>query len=735
MTGRGFGEAVSCSAAIPRREFVERSARAGMLLCFGIRFGAVDVWSTAPTAAPSFAPNQWLSIDEQGVITVRAHKSEMGQGVRTSLPAILIAELAGDWTKLRIVHAEPGPDFPAMGTSGSGSVEDSWIPLRRAAATARMLLSQAAANRWNVSVSECHAQNGEVTHAPTRRVATFGSLVADAARLPVPAKPELRPDRELTLLGDRLRRTDAHDIVRGSAVYGLDVRVPDMRFAVLARPPVAGATPAGFDESAARAVPGVERVIRTASGIAVVASNSWSAIRGREALSVRWSDADRGLASTRDLIGALENALDNGKVSRREGDVGRAMTSSVRTLEATYRMPFQAHAAMEPLSCVVDARPNEAAIWLGTQRPNGVKKLAADILGLPEDRVTVHVTLIGGAFGRRIPTDHAREAIELARAIELPVQVLWTREDDFLHDFYQAPQVHQVLAALGANGEIVAWRQQVAHYHLSMLGRLDPKADPASEGEPWGVFDSPYVFPSYEASLARLESPVQTGAWRSVFYPGGVFARESFIDELAHAMNRDPLALRLELLARTPNQPASRNAQRTSTRLRRVLQQVADRAQWATRRSGPRDGRRWGMGLACNPYFGGAMVAQVAEVSVGASNDIRVHRVITAIDVGRVVDRSGLEAQVQGGVAWALSAALKTQITFANGRAEQTNFDRFPVLRMREMPAQEIVIVENELPPFGAGEPPVPAVYAAVANAVFAATGQRILETPIVLRG
>jgi len=723
-----------------RREFVERSASGGLLLCFGLRAGAAEVWtttSTTPAAAPPFAPNQWLSIDEEGLVTVRAHKSEMGQGVRTSIPAILAAELGADWSKVRVVHAEPGPDFPDMGTSGSGSVEDSWIALRRAAATARLLLSQAAANRWGVAISECRAADGKVTHTPSGRAAAFGSVVADAARLPppTPTAVELRPDRELALLGDRLRRVDAHDIVRGSAIYGLDVRVAGMRFAVLARPPVPGATPAGFDESAARAVPGVERVIRTASGIAVVASNSWSAIRGREALSVRWSDADRKLASTPDLIGALENALDNGKVSRREGDVGRAMTSSVRTLEATYRMPFQAHAAMEPLSCVVDARPNEATIWLGTQRPNGVKKLAAEILGLPEDRVTVRVTLIGGAFGRRIPTDHAREAIELARAIELPVQVLWTREDDFLHDFYQAPQVHQVRAALGANGEILAWRHRVADYHLSMLGPLDPKADPAAEGEPWGVFDSPYVVPSYEASLARLESPVQTGAWRSVFYPGGVFARESFIDELAHAMNRDPLALRLELLANTPNQSASQNAQRTSTRLRRVLQQVTDRAHWGTRRSGLRDGRRWGMGLACNPYFGGAMVAQVAEVSVGASNDIRVHRVITAIDVGRVVDRSGLEAQVQGGVAWALSAALKTQITFANGRAEQTNFDRFPVLRMREMPAQEIVIVENELPPFGAGEPPVPAVYAAVANAVFAATGQRIRETPIVLRG
>ena len=717
-----------------RREFVEQSARGGVLLCFGLRAGVPEVWTTTPAAVPPFAPNQWLSIDEQGLVTLRAHKSEMGQGVRTSIPAILAAELGADWSKVRVVHAEPSPDFPDMGTSGSGSVEDSWIPLRRAAAAARVLLSQAAAKRWGVALSECRAANGKVIHPPTGRAAAFGSLVADAARLPAPASVELQPDRALTLLGERLRRTDAHDIVRGSAIYGLDARVPGMRFAVLARPPVSGATLAGYDEAAARAVPGVERVVRTPSGVAVVASNSWAAIRGREALAAQWAGGSAPV-TTHDLIGALEQALDNGKVSRREGDVGRAMTLSARTIEATYRMPFQAHAAMEPLSCVVDARPNDAEIWIGTQRPNGVKKLAADILALPEDRVTVHVTLIGGAFGRRIPTDHAREAIQLARAIQLPVQLLWTREDDFLHDFYQAPQVHRVRAALGANGEILAWRHQVADYHLTMLGHLDPNADPAAEGEPWGVFDSPYVFPTYEASLARLESPVQTGAWRSVFYPGGVFARESFIDELAHAVNRDPLALRLELLAKPPNPPALRNAQRTAVRLRRVLQHVTDRAHWASRQSGLRDGRRWGMGLACNPYFGGAMVAQIAEVSVGASNDIRVHRVITGIDVGRVVDRSGLDAQVQGGVAWALSAALKTEITLANGRAEQTNFDRFPVLRMREMPAQEIVIVDGDLPPFGAGEPPVPAVYAAVANAVFAATGQRIRETPIVLRG
>lgn len=719
------------ASRISRREFLDAAARGSLVLLLGAHERRID--AAIGLTFAGFAPNQWIAIGQDGTVTLRAHKSEMGQGARTAIPAILAAELGADWPHVRIVHAEPGPDFPDMGTSGSSSVPDSWLLLRRAAAVARTMLIDAAAARWQIPARQCVATESRVVDSVTGRFLTFGALVPDAAQRAIPRDAPLLDGAKLTLLGRRLHRTDAPLIVRGRAEYGIDVRVPGMRFAVLDRPPVAGATIAHTNETAARAVPGVERIVRTPSGIAVVAANSWAAMRGRAALGTQWANADRANATTAAFMSILEQALDRGTVSRREGDVGAALSRAARRLEATYRMPFQAHAAMEPLTCTASVRAGRCEVWVGTQRPNGVQKLAAQLLGIPEDRVTVHVVLMGGAFGRRIATDHAREAIELSQAIGQPVQLVWTREDDLSHDMYQSAQINRITAGLNGAGEIVAWKQQSATYNLSMFGPLDPNANPADDGDPWGGYDNPYVFPAFDVTLATIETPVPTGAWRSVTYPGGVFARESFLDELARATSRDPLELRLALLAKAPNEPARRNAARTAGRLSHVLRLAGERAGWGTPFDRVRSGRRWGRGLACNPYGSGAMVAQVAEVSVGEANDIRVHHVTTAIDVGRVIDRSGLEAQVEGGVAWALSAALKTEVTFANGRAQQTNFDRFPVLRLREMPAQDIVVVESELGPFGAGEPPVPAVYAAVANAVYDATGERVRETPIRL--
>jgi CO/xanthine dehydrogenase Mo-binding subunit len=721
------------TASIDRRGFLATGMRAGVALLIGTRGGRPFVHAVRSSAV-HFAPNQWLAIDEDGIVTVKAHKSEMGQGVRTSLPAIVIAELGATWEQLHVVHAEPGPQFTDMGTSGSGSIEDSWRMLRLAAATARTLLVTAAAHRWGVDEAECTARGGRIVHAASKRTLGLGTLVADAAALAIPSNVTLRPDSELQLLGSRLKRVDTPKIVVGAATYGIDVRRPGMRFAALARPPVAGARVAGMSEGSARGVPGVLDVRATSRGVAVIATNSWAAIRGRAALDVRWEDDQRPELSSTALVAALERELSSGKLARKEGDFAAAVRGAQRTIEATYTMPYQAHAAIEPLTCVADVRADRCEIWVGTQRPNGVQKLAAQMLGVPESQVIVHIVLVGGAFGRRIATDHAAEAIELSRLIEAPVQVLWTREDDFAHDFYQAPQVNRLTAAIGAKNELLAWKQQVADYHLTMFGAFNPNFDPARDEDPWGAYDSPYVFPAFEVSLAQLESPIPTGAWRSVTYPGGVFARECFVDEIAHATNWDPLALRLDLLSRTPNTPAHRNAARTAARLRNVLSLAAQRAGWSNRPTAQPPARRTARGLACTNYHGdGAAVAQVVEVSVSDARDIRVERVITAIDVGRVIDRSGLEAQVEGGVGWALSAALHTQLTIENGRAQQTNFDRFPVLRMRDAPRQEIIVVESDLPPFGAGEPPVPAVYAALGNAVFAATGIRVRKTPITL--
>ena len=683
----------------------------------------------SPSLAPGFAPNQWIRIDQTSRVTLRAHKSEMGQGVRTALPAIIAAELGLDLSKVQIEHAEPGPDFADMGTSGSSSMSDSWMMLRQAAAAARAVLIRAAAARWRVTPDDCDTANGAVLHRPTQRTLSFASLVADAARIPIPVDPPLRPDTSLQL-GARLKRVDAHAIVRGRAMYGIDARLPNMRVAVIARPPVRGATPLRWNAAIARHIDGVESVVQVPSGIAVVARNTWAAMRGRVALGVEWTNAEDASKNSAAFLAQLEAALDRGKVARREGDAASALSGAATRIDATYRAPFQAHAAMEPLNCVADARTDRCEIWVGTQRPNGIKALAAKMLGIPEDRVTVHVALMGGAFGRRIAIDHAQETIELSRAIKAPVQVVWTREDDFAHDMYGAAQINRLSAGLDASGNIVGWRHQVADYHLTMFGAFNPNYDPAADGDPWGGFDTPYAFPALDVTLAVVDPPVATGAWRSVAYPAAVFARECFLDEIAHATKRDPLALRLALIPSPGIQGTGARARPNGDRLRNVLELAASRANWGTPFPASSDGRRWGRGIACNPYHRGAMVAQTADVSVGPDGDIRVHRVVTAIDVGRVIDRSGLEAQVEGGVGWALSA-LKTEITFANGRAEQTNYNAFPVVRMRDMPAQEIVVVDSPLGPFGAGEPPVPAVFAAVGNAVFAATGKRLRQTPL----
>jgi isoquinoline 1-oxidoreductase subunit beta len=721
---------------LSRREFIEFASAGTLSLYVGItrRGGIATVLGSAHAEPQGFAPNQWIRIDQDSRTRIRAHKSEMGQGVRTALPAIVAAELGADWSKVDVTQAEPGPEFPDMGTSGSGSVSGSWRSLRSAAAAAREVLILAAANHWHVSPDDCDARDSVVIHRDSGKHLTFGALVEEAAGLPVPGDPRLRPDAELSFPTTRLRRVDAPAIVRGRATYGIDVRVPGMKFAVIARPPTAGATPRSWNEAAARHVSGVDNIVRTPSGLAVVARNTWAAIQGRTVLNVQWDGLASDALTSASFVNRLEAELSGGRIARRDGDIDVAMSGAATRLDAVYRAPFQAHAALEPLTCVADVHANRCEIWVGTQRPNQVHQAAMDMLGLAADAVAVHVTLIGGAFGRRIAIDHAREAIELSRLVAAPVQVVWTREDDFAHDMYQAAQVNRMTAALDDAGNIVGWRHQVADYHLSMFGPFDPAFDPVKAGDPWGGIDSPYAFPAFACTLALLEAPVPTGAWRSVTYPAAVFARECFLDEVAHATRRDPVELRLALIP-SPGSIRTRGGMRANgDRLRNVLRLAAERAEWGRPLAARTDGRRAGRGIACNPYDREAMVAQVADVSVGGGGDIRVHRVVTAIDVGRVIDRSGLEAQVEGGVGWALSAALKTEITFANGRAAQRNYDGFPVLRMREMAAQEIVVVESGLGPFGAGEPPVPAVFAAVGNAVFAATGQRLRETPLRLR-
>lgn len=719
-------------AGMDRREFLRWGSYGGAALVLGLTADERIIAPPSPAGARRFTPSQWIAIDESGTVTIVVARSEMGQGVRTSIPMIVADELGAAWERIRVVQAWPGPDFTQMRTSGSGSVLLAWRGLRPIAAAAREMLVGAAAMAWGVDPATCVTQASGVTHQPTGRRMDFGALAARAASLPVPASPTLKPAGEYRLVGTRVGRTDGPAIVDGTATYGLDVRVPGMRFAAVARAPRLGGVVASVDERRARNLSGVLDIIRVPTGVAVIADRSWTALRARDALEIEWDNAQASADGTRESMRRLEAALERGKLARHDGgDVTGAIEAASRRIEHTYYTAFQAHAAMEPLNCIVHLEGDRCELWAGTQAANQVQEAVAQLLGVEQEQVIVNVPLLGGGFGRRLALDYVLEAVEVARAARVPVQVLWSREDDMRHGMYQPAQVSRLTAGLDAAGRPIAWRHRVADCQLSMYGPVNPDFRPADGRDPWGGFDTPYSIPALEVTLSRLESPVPSCPWRAVTYPGAVFARESFLDEIAHMTGQDPLELRLSLLPSPGTEQVGSRRLPNGDRLRQVLELVAERSGWRGPFARIRGDRRWGRGLACNAYHMQTMVAQVAEVSVGPTGDVRVHRVVCAVDCGQVVNLAGLEAQFEGGVIWALSAALKGEITFDQGRVAQSNFHDFPVIRMNEAPEVEVHVSASDLHAMGAGEQPVPAVAPAVANAIFAATGKRIRRLPI----
>jgi isoquinoline 1-oxidoreductase beta subunit len=558
--------------------------------------------------------------------------------------------------------------------------------------------------------------------------------VADAAALSVPTAPPLRPEAGRRLIGTRMKRLDGPQIVRGAARYGIDTRVPGMLFASLLRPPIVGGKLGGFDQAPALAVHGVKAVVELSGGVAVVAEHTWAALKGRRALIARWTDSpDRSFGSESHWR-ALERALgETGVVTRQEGSVAPALAGA-RVLEARYYYPFEAHAPVEPMNCVAHAQEGRCELWVPTQAPNRVQTEVAGLLGLPERSVRVTPTLIGGGFGRRLGVDYALEAAELSRAIKGPVQLLWTREDDMRHGHFQNASVHQMLGALDGAGRGVAWKHKKAAslHNLGGPPTAEDLRDPVAyfQDSSWGVYDIPYRFPAIETSYVRVDVPVRIGPWRSVYSPSSTFARECFMDEMAHAAGQDPIAFRLAMLD-GPEMVQAGGLSIDRTRLRRVLELVRSRSAWDT----PVPAGR-GRGVACNVYDGETHIAYVAEVSVPRAPragylPFTVHRMVCAVDCGVVINPLGIEQQVEGAVLWALSN-LKGEITFKDGQVEQSGYVDFPVARMSETPVIEIHIVPSHgAQPFGIGEPPVPPAAPAIVNALFAATGKRIRRLPI----
>jgi isoquinoline 1-oxidoreductase beta subunit len=710
-----------------RRTFLKTAALSGASLIIGFD-GSRLLRGTEAVAAERFKPNAWIRIDSAGTVTLTIGKSEMGQGVRTSLAMLLAEELEADWSRIKLVQASPGPDFEDLGTGGSDSLRSSWKPLRQAGAAAREMLATAAAARWKVDRTSCAASNGAIVHNPTGRRFEYGALVADAAKLPLPQNPPLKKASDFRIIGRPTRRIDGPDIVTGKARYGIDVKVPGMLHASLERPPWLGAKPTRMQDEKARNVRGVRAVLKTSKGIAVVADTTWAAIKGRTALAVEWDDPPRDAFNSDAHLQRLEAASrEIGFVTRKEEPP--AGTGSVtETIEATYRYPFYAHAPVETMNCVADVRGDRCTIWVPTQAPERLQKRVAELLGTTPAKVEVNITLIGGGFGRRLGVDYALEAAEISRAAKAPVQLLWSRPDDMKHGHFQAASVHYLSAGFDAQGVPVSWKHTKAgSFHN--ISPLDPKEvrDAAwYQDWSWGAYDVPYAFPAIQTAYVAVDLPVPHGPWRAVFAPSSVFAREAFIDEMAQARKADPLEFRLDLLKGADIVKAGATTV-DRRRLRRVLEVVRDKSGW-----GASVAKGHGHGVACNAYFGHTYIAYVADVATDHEGNVRVERVVAAVDCGLVVNPTGVEQQIEGGIVWGISSALKGEITFRDGAAQQGTYTDFGVARMRDTPLIEMHVIPSDEPaPFGMGEPPVPPIVPAIINAVFAATGTRVRQLPI----
>jgi len=742
------------STRMPRRSFLAALGFAAG----GLSIGAFDGSAAAGEAAPApktgdgLRPNVFVHVATDGWVTIVCHRSEMGQGVRSSLPVLIADELGADMARVKIAQADGDKAYGDQNTDGSSSVRKLYDDLRRVGATARVMLVAAAAKRWGVPASSCVARDHAVFHEATGRSIGFGLLADAAARLPVP-RPEdapLRPESELRRVGGLLPLVDAPDIVTGRAVFGADVRLPGMLIAVIARPPVVGGRVSRFDPAPALAVPGVRRVVelpaprppfafQALGGVAVLADGTWAAMKGRAALHVEWEDGPNGAYDSARFRDELFAAVRSpGRVVRRIGDVDGALASAARTVEAEYYVPHLAHAPMEPPVALATVTADACEVWTSTQEPQAARREAARALGIDESRVTVHVTLLGGAFGRKSPADFVSEAVLLSRAAGAPVRVQWTREDDVRHDYYHAVSAQRLTAGLDPSGRVVAWLHRSAFPPIGSTFRETARAD---DGElQQGILDLPLAIPNVRAENGEAKAHVRIGWLRSVCNIQHAFAVNSFVDEIAQARGADPRDVLLEVLGpprivgaaelgvdKVPNYGASLDRHPIDVgRLRRVVERATELARWSDRR---REGRS--LGLAAHRSFL-TYVAAVVSVTPESDGKIRVDEAWVVADAGKVVNLERVRAQLEGAAVFGTSIALHGAITVKNGAVEQSNFRDYRVARIREAPRKtHVEVVRSESPPGGVGEPGVPPIAPAIANAVFALTGRRVRELPL----
>ncbi len=715
----GTGRSPSANG-LSRRRLLRAGAAAGggLMLSLSLPFATGEAEAAG---ADGFAPNAFIQIEGDGQIVLTMPYVEMGQGTYTSIPMLVAEELEVDLKQVRLEHAPPNEKLygnPLLGgvqaTGGSTAIRAVWKPMRQAGAIARTMLVAAAAKRWNVDPASCRAQSGEVLHAPTARSIKYGELAVDAARMPVPESVALKRPENFKLIGTPAKRLDTPAKVNGTAVYGIDVRPPGLKIATLAQSPVFGGRVKKVDDAAAKAVKGVRQIVRLDDAIAIVADHMGAAKKGLAALAIEWDDGPHAKLNTEEIAGELEKAtLNSGPVAQKIGNIDEAMASAVTKVEATYQLPFLAHAAMEPMNCTVHVRKDGCEVWVGNQVIARAQAAAAKTAGLPLDRVVVHNHLIGGGFGRRLEIDGVIRAVQIAQHVDGPVKVVWTREEDIQHDMYRPYFFDRMSAGLDGTGMPVAWNHRFAG--SSILARWLPPAfnnglDPDTID---GAIDLPYALPNMRVEYLRMEPPgIPTAFWRSVGPSHNVFVVESFMDELAAAAKKDPVDYRLALLNKAP-------------RAKAVLQLAAEKAGW-----GQTLPKGSGRGVSIQFVFGTYM-AQVAEVDVSKDGGVRVRRVVCAVDCGTVINPDTVRAQIQGAIVFGVTAALYGEITLKDGRVEQTNFDTYQILRMNEAPAIEVHIVQSQESPGGMGEPGTSAIVPAVTNAIFAATGKRLRKLPI----
>lgn len=697
-----------------RRDFIKVCSLSAGGLFLAAYVPAANIFSKPGDDPTIFSPSAYIKIDSNGIVTVFVHRTEMGQGVQTSLPMIVAEELEVNWESIRIEQADADEKYGSQSTGGSWSIRRSFDPFRVAGATAKEMLITAAAAKWGISVSDCYAENGFVISKTNGKKFSYGKLVTDAAKLPVPQNVKLKDPKDYKIIGKRVKRLDTPAKLYGTAKFGIDVVVPGMVYAAIKRSPTFEGTVISFNDAKSKAISGVLNVVQIKSGVAVIADSTWNSFKGTDALDVQWDPGPHTNVNNESIRNLFSEKLDTeGTEVEKIGNPDSVNKDSLTSLDAIYEMPFLAHAPMEPVNCVADVKANKAEIWAPTQNPQGLQRAIANLLGLKNEDVIVHVTLLGGGFGRKSHSDFGLEAAEISKAVGKPVKLTWTREDDMKHGQFRPASTHKLTGAVDKNGRAVLFSHHVIMPSIrAQLSGNSPK-EPGDFDIVDGTRNLPYRIPNIKISATNVFTPVPLWYWRAVYNSQNPFIVESFIDELASAAGKDPIEFRLQMM-----DPESR--------LTNVLKLVKEKSNW-NRKLPEGSGR----GVAVAACYG-SFSAQVAEVTV-KNNRIKLDNFVCAIDCGIVINPDTVEAQMEGAIVFAITAALKGEIIIRNGGVASGNYDDYPIMDYSEMPTVETYIVKNDLPVGGVGEVGIAASTPAFINAIYNATGKRIRKLPVKL--